>query len=119
MPSACGRLARRSSPSSRRAWVEILITAVWTISAAVALLAEGVGRNPHGSGRVIGRKASPSSRRAWVEMPSVCQCWKPSSSPSSRRAWVEIIYRNCIYCHIKSPSSRRAWVEIYGSPFKS
>ena len=60
--------ALSSSPSSRRAWVEIVSSLVLTI-----LL------------------RSPSSRRAWVEIYS----WRPRNtdrrlSPSSRRAWVEI-----------------------------
>ena len=57
----------------------------------VALLAEGVGRNPTVSGphRVPGR--SPSSRRAWVEIVyRVPPRASASKSPSSRRAWVEI-----------------------------
>ena len=33
------------SPSSRRAWVEIPITATKRLTPCVALLAEGVGRN--------------------------------------------------------------------------
>ena len=33
------------SPSSRRAWVEILSAALSAFASAVALLAEGVGRN--------------------------------------------------------------------------
>ena len=40
----------------------------WAATLAVALLAEGVDRNPckscHGSGTI----ASPSSRRAWIEI---------------------------------------------------
>ena len=33
------------SPSSRRAWIEIIICAVVSANSAVALLAEGVDRN--------------------------------------------------------------------------
>ena len=56
------------SPSSRRAWVEIRSRCMTSSRAAVALLAEGVGRNPFGicGHRLAGR--SPSSRRAWVEI---------------------------------------------------
>ena len=57
-----------SSPSSRRAWVEIF--------------------SPPPADRLDG---SPSSRRAWVEItrrPFPPMIWTPS--PSSRRAWVEI-----------------------------
>ena len=35
------------SPSSRRAWIEILVMVHQTWNAVVALLAEGVDRNPH------------------------------------------------------------------------
>ena len=38
------------SPSSRRAWIEIQIRAVWGIFGVVALLAEGVDRNVVPSG---------------------------------------------------------------------
>ena len=34
------------SPSSRRAWIEILYRAAYSGSTGVALLAEGVDRNP-------------------------------------------------------------------------
>ena len=36
----------------------------------VALLAEGVDRNPHYVGEKSRTKLSPSSRRAWIEMQS-------------------------------------------------
>ena len=79
-----------SSPSSRRAWVEITGRSASWGTCAVALLAEGVGRN--GSEEAFGR---------WVEQ-----------SPSSRRAWVEIRARASMPTTYLSPSSRRAWVEI-------
>ena len=37
-------------------------------SNVVALLAEGVGRNPSVAGKDDAKEESPSSRRAWVEM---------------------------------------------------
>ena len=37
----------------------------------VALLAEGVDRNPRPSRLVAGRFRSPSSRRAWIEIDSM------------------------------------------------
>jgi len=100
------------SPSSRRAWIEILgveravkIVSVallaegvdrnssveaQTAVLAVALLAEGVDRNRLAGFREHFRDLSPSSRRAWIEI-----CWRSatprtSRSPSSRRAWIEI-----------------------------
>ena len=56
------------SPSSRRAWIEIFGFDILAQDIEVALLAEGVDRNSTCS-LVMGRRASsPSSRRAWIEM---------------------------------------------------
>ena len=56
------------SPSSRRAWIEIA-TVIWQHQAKhVALLAEGVDRNPLFSCRLRLFDRSPSSRRAWIEI---------------------------------------------------
>ena len=56
------------SPSSRRAWIEI----VWWLSlltaSAVALLAEGVDRNKKCHAAPPQKNSSPSSRRAWIEI---------------------------------------------------
>ena len=38
-------IQRRESPSSQRAWIEILMSGSSTMASAVALLAEGVDRN--------------------------------------------------------------------------
>ena len=56
------------SPSSQRAWIEILED--WTLAGAslVALLAEGVDRNPHSVSRMFRSWGSPSSQRAWIEI---------------------------------------------------
>ena len=64
-----GARNRNRSPSSRRAWVEILTQAAGCYPCRVALLAEGVGRNTQLLRMAVERKKSPSSRRAWVEMP--------------------------------------------------
>ena len=56
------------SPSSRRAWIEISVISKLLHVFVVALLAEGVDRNPidnKGNNLIF---ASPSSRRAWIEM---------------------------------------------------
>ena len=59
------------SPSSRRAWIEILFHAVCS---------GNTGR-------------SPSSRRAWIEMVyTMLFALMLVSSPSSRRAWIEITH---------------------------
>ena len=57
-----------TSPSSRRAWVEIEMAAIAFELIKVALLAEGVGRNQPRQGAAPSAGASPSSRRAWVEI---------------------------------------------------
>ena len=80
-----------TSPSSRRAWIEISMTECHLSSMTVALLAEGVDRNLYDYGKpdilrdvallaegvdrnILGRdpecrgKVSPSSRRAWIEI---------------------------------------------------
>ena len=56
------------SPSSRRAWVEILAVVLKDPDYTVALLAEGVGRNWDDFADWIEAQSSPSSRRAWVEI---------------------------------------------------
>ena len=104
----------RQSPSSRRAWIEILNLQNNCKSQRVALLTEGVDRNiPCGS---IGQLSfvSPSSRRAWIEIPRrLRRRCSGAASPSSRRAWIEMTYfQRDGYGNYKSPSSRRAWIEI-------
>ena len=56
-----------TSPSSRRAWIEIFIELV-----------------------ELPDYTSPSSRRAWIEMVYVLLSRCMNASPSSRRAWIEI-----------------------------
>ena len=89
-PLLCRMCWGLSSPSSRRAWVEITGGKYGSLSCKVALLAEGVGRNLAVLGDLCGHIMSPSSRRAWVEI-TVASSRSPfQMSPSSRRAWVEI-----------------------------
>ena len=78
------------SPSSRRAWIEIISIRVSQSCRCVALLAEGVDRNPlvfDFDGQLV---KSPSSRRAWIEISGGPNCPHGTQSPSSRRAWIEI-----------------------------
>ena len=56
------------SPSSRRAWIEISSPSSSDITPRVALLAEGVDRNKEWQRRQKELKESPSSRRAWIEI---------------------------------------------------
>ena len=57
------------SPSSRRAWIEILAFRPPPQALRVALLAEGVDRNLTVEYKHEYVKKSPSSRRAWIEIP--------------------------------------------------
>ena len=128
-----------SSPSTRRAWIEMLKPA------SHALIS-----------------SSPSTRRAWIEILSAATiCAPPYRSPSTRRAWIEIldkyigfevigvalhpegvdrnrvqikksavfcvalhpegVDRNCISsimmsASARSPSTRRAWIEMRQLP---
>ena len=62
---------QNQSPSSRRAWIEI-ICSLWTAPrSCVALLAEGVDRNYLYRAGLKDEIESPSSRRAWIEMMTV------------------------------------------------
>ena len=56
------------SPSSRRAWIEIRYVLDRSGIRSVALLAEGVDRNKVSFGGNIAVPTSPSSRRAWIEI---------------------------------------------------
>ena len=56
------------SPSSRRAWIEMLAGFQLVLHNIVALLAEGVDRNLGIAVLVVAVLASPSSRRAWIEI---------------------------------------------------
>ncbi len=62
------KAVKTASPSSRRAWVEILLYNIFDLTAIVALLAEGVGRNRTYLLDGYYAPRSPSSRRAWVEI---------------------------------------------------
>ena len=61
------------------------------IDESVALLAEGVDRNPNAPYPVVWKEESPSSRRAWIEIIYFqAKNGEEQKSPSSRRAWIEI-----------------------------
>ena len=65
-PSSARR--RGMSPSSRRAWIEILYLRPKRQGGRVALLAEGVDRNAFADLVKSAHRLSPSSRRAWIEI---------------------------------------------------
>ena len=67
------------SPSSRRAWIEILRPLYGRRAKLVALLAEGVDRNDTAGLVKANELLSPSSRRAWIEILSRSVHFKPSN----------------------------------------
>ena len=106
------------SPSSRRAWIEILFTvAVAAGRDLVALLAEGVDRNrnqPVRPGQAdvallaegVDRNEAKENIYDGISVALlaegvdrniiISQCYKPDAlSPSSRRAWIEICPFDC------------------------
>ena len=126
------------SPSSRRAWIEILLYSLTSVAKRVALLAEGVDRNIVPLEQVIYCRVALLAEGVDRNLSAVettgAACW----SPSSRRAWIEITGARCTPLAspvallaegvdrnlnkaakrgtaIQSPSSRRAWIEICGS----
>ena len=79
-----------ASPSSRRAWIEIIVEELEPGADDVALLAEGVDRNVklkrwHERQRVALFAEGVDRNGLLVD----CLV-KPEQSPSSRRAWIEI-----------------------------
>ena len=126
---------QNQSPSSRRAWIEI-ICSLWTAPrSCVALLAEGVDRNYLYRAGLKDEIESPSSRRAWIEIRPGCRSsffsavallaegvdrnrdlWRTRSS-ATVALLAEGVDRNEAKSTgtgrlNKSPSSRRAWIEI-------
>ena len=79
------------SPSSRRAWIEIVGIGTVKQSLPVALLAEGVDRN---NGYIIRCKIFfvVALLAEGVDRNLLCHRYllAPEMSPSSRRAWIEI-----------------------------
>ena len=79
------------SPSSRRAWIEILSPCDGQITEGVALLAEGVDRNWPGrwlgSVSPVALLAEGVDRNRSITCDNGCEF----ASPSSRRAWIEIV----------------------------
>ena len=80
-----------SSPSTRRAWIEIAAAQRRAAAFAVALHPEGVDRNEHQRLDNPVDKRSPSTRRAWIEIQgSQGRLGRKAESPSTRRAWIEM-----------------------------
>ena len=78
------------SPSSRRAWVEITPLKRVENRSLVALLAEGVGRNPIRTAPAKGRRVALLAEGVGRNSNALYMAAVWLSSPSSRRAWVEI-----------------------------
>ena len=70
---------RSTSPSSRRAWIEIIRGLCCPWPRKVALLAEGVDRNIDINREFTAAARSPSSRRAWIEIQ--CHPYRRHSTP--------------------------------------
>ena len=57
------------SPSTRRAWIEMLLKGIWDgVYQIVALHPEGVDRNAFVADLPRRKVGSPSIRRAWIEI---------------------------------------------------
>ena len=80
------------SPSSRRAWIEIMSGKPAQASSGVALLAEGVDRNTS-KARVLMGNCYVALLAEGVDRNSddAFAYWAKMASPSSRRAWIEIL----------------------------
>ena len=82
---------RIRSPSSQRAWIEIMDIKKLAELLGVALLAEGVDRNNPAAVVAERGQRSPSSQRAWIEIKKkILGSSHSKRSPSSQRAWIEI-----------------------------
>ena len=91
-------VAPKTSPSSRRAWIEIRKTRKRASQPSVALLAEGVDRNRPARGSKSPPKvallAEGVDRNLEVRLFWVFEL----GSPSSRRAWIEMIWATSLMC---------------------
>ena len=80
----------RTSPSSRRAWIEIRIPVRPAGSSRVALLAEGVDRNDVEKAKTLNLDVALLAEGVDRNRLSPPRNSGSSGSPSSRRAWIEI-----------------------------
>ena len=91
------------SPSSRRAWIEILFGGSETTALQVALLAEGVDRNFDCSEAAAQFEVALLAEGVDRNYVSEITPEEITPSPSSRRAWIEI--KSAVSC--KSLTLRR------------
>ena len=78
------------SPSSRRAWIEILLYSLTSVAKRVALLAEGVDRNIVPLEQVIYCRVALLAEGVDRNLNKAAKRGTAIQSPSSRRAWIEI-----------------------------
>ena len=127
------------SPSTRRAWIEIVCFDLPAYPQGVALHPEGVDRNQNGRETQGYSNASPSTRRAWIEI--FISLKNFSSQPVALhpegvdRNQIDGDADNDLYVALhpegvdrnigsseykrlnhSSPSTRRAWIEILKNP---
>ena len=125
------------SPSTRRAWIEMVNGNSSDDPRTVALHPEGVDRNarfslhspfpkvalhPEGvdRNRLLLTALMPSNRVALHpegvdrNRPGAASFCNRRMSPSTRRAWIEMLMVESTPSLYQSPSTRRAWIEIGG-----
>ena len=91
MPRTSAIHSTTGSPSSRRAWIEILVIAAVFAAISVALLTEGVDRNliiEDAGGQMLTVALLTEGVDRNISALSLSYC--SILSPSSRRAWIEI-----------------------------
>ena len=91
------------SPSSRRAWIEIVQRTDPSDGEIVALLAEGVDRNLSATYTDKEADGSPSSRRAWIEI----RCPRGRNRPCRVALLAEGVDRNMMPCALFILVARR------------
>ena len=107
-------LIRTPSPSTRRAWIEMLLKGIWDGVYQVALHPEGVDRNPRFAPlNTMSTKVALHPEGVDRNLFAVCCCLC-----SDVALHPEGVDRNSRYKSSKttislSPSTRRAWIEIF------
>ena len=101
------------SLSARRAWIEIVISAMTSQISVVALRKESVDRNsfcryPACCVVLVALRKESVDRNCCVE----AQHLDDLVSLSARRAWIEILIALPETLNFTSLSARRAWIEI-------
>ena len=84
---SCSSPLGQVSLSARRAWIEMVITAMTSQISVVALRKESVDRNHSDTLSALAPKQSLSARRAWIEMGRASRIFRPGRrrSPQGER----------------------------------